>query len=111
MADFSAISQSAAITFLVSGGLMYEAIAASCSSPQTTEINAGKRATTLMKWVYLGIGQGMIFVIVAAIIAANTGGSVVGALAGGGLAAVLMYASYWHAKKAGLANQGPGTEG
>jgi hypothetical protein len=31
-------------------------------------------------------------------------------LAGGGLAAVLLYAQYAHAKQAGLANPGPGTE-
>lgn len=45
--------------FLVSAGVMYEIIAAACSSPQTTELNAGARAKTLMKWVHLGVVQGL----------------------------------------------------
>lgn len=106
-----AVGAEAALSFMVSGGLVYEIIAAACSSPQTTEINAGKRADTLMKWVYLGIGQSAIFVGVAALIAAKTGKGDVNAIILGGLtAAGMMLASYEHAKKAGLANSAPGTE-
>lgn len=95
------------IAFLVSAGLVYEIIAAACSSPQTTEINAGRRAETLMKWVYLGIGQAAIFVAAAAYIDPKHRMPI---LAGGILAGALMYAQYVHAKRAGLENGGPGTE-
>jgi len=42
------------VAFLVSAGLVYECIAKACSSPQTAELNAEKRAETLMKWVNIG---------------------------------------------------------
>ena len=58
---------STGIAFLVSAGIVYEIIAAACSSPQTTEINASKRADTLMKWVNLGIAQAALFVFAAAV--------------------------------------------
>mgnify|MGYP003344388595 CR=1 FL=1 len=45
--------------------VLYEIIAAACSSPQTTEINAATRADTLMKWVNLGIAQAVVFVVAA----------------------------------------------
>jgi len=95
------------IAFLVSAGIMYEIIAAACSSPQTTEINAGARADTLMKWVHMGIGQGVIFIVIAAVVDPKHRRAIIG---GGALAAVLMYGQYVHAKRAGLANGGPPTE-
>jgi hypothetical protein len=95
------------IAFLVSAGVMYEIIAAACSSPQTTELNAATRADTLMKWVHLGVGQGVLFVAVAAIVDARHRRAI---LAGGLLAAVLLYFQYAHAKQAGLASGGPPTE-
>jgi hypothetical protein len=95
------------IAFLVSAGVMYEIIAAACSSPQTTELNAHRRADTLMKWVNLGVGQGILFVVLAAIWDAKHRRPI---LLGGTLAAVLLYGQYWHAKTAGLASGGPGTE-
>lgn len=95
------------IAFLVSAGIVYEIIAAACSSPQTTEINAGKRATTLMKWVYLGIGQAAIFIIAAAVLDKSHWKPII---FGGLLAAVLMYGQYWHARDAGTKNPGPSTE-
>jgi uncharacterized membrane protein YdcZ (DUF606 family) len=100
-------SGSNGVAFLVSAGLVYEAIAAACSSPQTTELNAGSRAPTLMKWVNLGVGQAILFVIIAAAIDSKHRLAI---LAGGGTAAVLMYAQYAHAKSAGLKNGGPPTE-
>ena len=58
MADFASPgTNSDGIAFLVSAGIVYEIIAAACSSPQTTEINAGTRADTLMKWVHIGLAQ------------------------------------------------------
>ncbi len=99
--------QSNGIAFLVSAGIMYEIVAAACSSPQTTEINAKTRADTLLKWVYIGLGQGVIFVLAAAIIDQRHAQPI---LAGGILAGVLMYVSYIHAKQAGLRSSEPGTE-
>lgn len=98
---------SAGVAFLVSAGVMYEIIAAACSSPQTTELNAATRAGTLMKWVHLGVAQGVLFVGAAA---AFDRANRVPILAGGGAAAVLLYAQYAHAKRAGLAAGGPPTE-
>lgn len=99
-----------AIAFMVSGGLVYEIIAAACSSPQTTEINADSRAETLMKWVHLGLVQSAVFVGVASYIAVKTGHSAKPVIAGGLLGASMMYASYLHAKAAGLSSDLPGTE-
>jgi uncharacterized membrane protein len=110
MADIGAISAGDASAFLISAGLVYEIIAAACSSPQTAEINASKRSSTLMKWVHLGLVQSAIFVGAGAWIAAKTDGNPHMVIAGGTLAAVMMYGSYWHALDAGLAEGGQGTE-
>lgn len=95
-----------AIAFMVAAGLVYEIIAAACSSPQTTEINAGVRADTLMKWVVIGMVQAAVFVLIAAAMDKEKWP----ALLGGGLAGAMMWASYAHAKSAGLKNGGPTTE-
>ena len=75
------------------------------SSPQTTEINAAKRADTLMKWVLIGdavaIGGG--------IAGAAISKSMIPLLAAGGVA-IAMHLLYAHAKKAGLTNGGQPTE-
>jgi hypothetical protein len=111
-ADFNtAAGGSTGIAFLVSAGIVYEIIAAACSSPQTTEINAGSRAGTLMKWVHLGIAQAALFVGVAAYIDRK---NAVAIITGGGAAAGLLYAQYTHARTAGLRSAAagqPGTEG
>lgn len=103
----SAINSSDGVAFLVSAGLVYEAIAAACSSPQTMEINAEARAGTLMKWVHLGVGQAILFVILAAMWDKRHRQAII---FGGGLAAGLMYWQYVHARDSGLRNGGPGTE-
>jgi hypothetical protein len=103
----NALSGENGVAFLVSAGLVYEAIAAACSSPQTMEINARARAGTLMKWVHLGVAQAALFVVLAAWVDKRHRGAI---LAGGGLAAVLMYGQYMHAKSAGLKSCEPGTE-
>ena len=107
MADLVSADRGDGIAFLVSAGIVYEIIAAACSSPQTTEINASSRADTLMKWVHLGIGQAAVFVAIAAAIDVRHRRSII---AGGALAGALMYAQYVHAKKAGLASDQPPTE-
>lgn len=101
------LSDSNGIAFLVSAGIVYEIIAAACSSPQTTEINASARADTLMKWVYLGLAQSALFIFVAASIDTKHRNAIIG---GGVTAGVLMWAQYAHAKQAGLSSNKPGTE-
>jgi hypothetical protein len=108
MADVgTAVKGSSGIAFLVAAGIVYEIIAAACSSPQTTEINAASRADTLMKWVHLGIGQAAVFIAIAAWMDRPHRTAI---LAGGITAGGLMYVQYAHAKRAGLASALPGTE-
>lgn len=95
------------IAFLVSAGIVYEIIAANCSSPQTTELNANQRAETLMKWVHLGLGQSVIFVAAAAMFDKSHAKPTI---IGGVLAAAMMYGLYSHAKISGLNSDLPGTE-
>jgi hypothetical protein len=100
-------TKGAGVAFIVSAGVVYEIIAACCSSPQTTEINASTRADTLMKWVNLGVAQSALFIGVAAAIDKTNR---VAILAGGATAAALLYGQYIHARNAGLASDAPGTE-
>jgi hypothetical protein len=95
------------VAFLVSAGIVYEIIAAACSSPQTTEINADRRSGTLMKWVHIGIAQAALFVAAAAYFDRAHRKEII---VGGVTAGVLMYAQYWHARDAGMKSSAPGTE-
>jgi hypothetical protein len=101
------VSPGNGVPFLVSAGIVYEIIAAACSSPQTAEINADTRAETLMKWVKIGLVQSALFVSIAVLVDREHWRPLV---AGGGMAAVLMTVSYRHAMVSGLANPGPSTE-
>lgn len=103
----SAVQGGDGIAFLVSAGIVYEIIAAACSSPQTTEINASSRADTLMKWVWVGVGMSAVFVGVAAWIDRKHRKAIIG---GGVTAAIMMLAAYFHARNAGLKSTAPGTE-
>lgn len=96
------------VAFLVSAYGVYEVIAANCSSPQTTELNADKRAATLMKWVHLGIAQSAVLVAISVVVFDRK--LAVPIIAGAALAAGFMEASYLHAKKTGLENGGATTE-
>lgn len=96
----------AGVPFLVSAAVMYDIVAATNSSPQTTEINAAARAETLMKWVNIGLLQGAAFIALAAIFDDDRWAIV----AGGGLAAVLLWVQYIHARNSGLAKPGPSSE-
>lgn len=93
------------VAFLVSAGVVYEIIAAACSSPQTTELNAAARSETLMKWVKLGVAQGLLFVAVAAIYDRKHAVPIV---TGGGLATILLFVQYRHAQVSGLAKHAAG---
>lgn len=106
MAEAQLIGSENAVTFMVSAGLVYEIIAAACSSPQTMEINAAARADTLMKWVKIGLIQSAFFVAIAVCLDSERWP----AAAGGSLAALAMWLSYSNAMKSGLANGGPTTE-
>ena len=103
----TAVGGSHGVAFLVSAGIVYEIIAAACSSPQTAEINADQRAGTLMKWVHIGIGMAALFVAAAAVLDRKHRAAII---AGAVLAAALMYGAYRYAMYAGLASPLPGTE-
>jgi hypothetical protein len=106
VADLSALGISDAQTFMIAAGLVFEIIAAFCSSPQTAELNAHARADTLMKWVGLGLGASAVFVAIAAW--PLRGG--LAALWGGALAGLILGAAYVYAKHSGLKSTLPGTE-
>ena len=93
--------------FLIAATLTYDAVAKACSSPQTAELNAEKRAGTLMKWVNIGTIEGLGLVVLAAAIDRQHRLEI---LLGGGLAAAITYGEYLHAKKSGLENPGTPTE-
>lgn len=95
------------VAFLVSAGLVYEVIAAACSSPQTLEVNAKIRAGTMVKWVNIGVAQAALFVGAAAVLDRENRWAI---LLGGTTAAALMYVQYMHAKRAGLASDEEPTE-
>ena len=95
-----------AIKVAVYATLMYDIISATNSSPQTTEINAQKRAATLMKWVHLGIVQGLFFVAIGMYLDKDRWPP----LMGGGLAAIILYAQYRHALWSGTQHPGEPTE-
>lgn len=93
--------------FLIAATLTYDAVAKACSSPQTAELNADKRAPTLMKWVNVGTAEALALVVLAATIDREHRLEI---LAGGFLAATITYVEYLHAKQAGLKNGGTPTE-
>jgi hypothetical protein len=95
-----------AVAMLVAAGLVMECIAASCSSPQTAEINAAKRQATLMKWVHMGILESAVLIGVGVLFTKRPGPILLGGVLAGGT----MYAQYRHALKAGLKSNAPGTE-
>lgn len=93
--------------FLVAAAVVYDIIAATNSSPQTTEINARLRAHTLMKWVNIGTVQALGFIGLAAIGDRQNRGPI---LAGGTLAAGAMYVQYIYARDCGVKSAAPVTE-
>lgn len=101
------IAGSRGIAFLVGATLMADMVAKACSSPQTAEINANKRAETLMKWVNVGLIEGAVFIVIAAVLEPDNRNAF---LAGGALEGTITYYEYQYAKKSGLSNPGPSTE-
>lgn len=99
-------SENVAVTVAIYAALTYDIISATNSSPQTTEINAAKRADTLMKWVKLGLAQAAIFIAIGMALDKRRWPP----LLGGGLAGVLLWFQYEHAKESGLKNGGATSE-
>lgn len=95
-----------ALKVAVYATLTYDIISATNSSPQTSEINAKKRAPTLMKWVYIGLIQAAGFGILGAILDEDTWPPIVGV----GIASTILWIQYHHAIQAGLDNPEKGTE-
>jgi K+-transporting ATPase A subunit len=106
MAGAIGANETDAVTFMVSAGLVFEIVAAFCSSPQTAEINADKRANTLMKWVKIGLIEAALFVAIAVLLDKGKWH----ALLGGSLAGGTMALAYIYAKHAGLNSLESGTE-
>lgn len=98
---------STGVAFVVSGGIVFEIIAFACSSPQTAEINIRKREETLMKWVHLGQGLSLVFIVAAAIMDKRYAKPII---AGGATAMIAAELFYMHARAAGMAKPGPETE-
>jgi hypothetical protein len=95
-----------AVVIAVYAALVYDIISATNSSPQTTEINAGARAQTLMKWVHLGLLQAAVFVAIGVALHPKHWPPLVG----GGLAGTALYAQYLHARDSGTRSGGTPTE-
>jgi hypothetical protein len=106
-----ASSGNVAVTVAVYAALTYDIISATNSSPQTTEINAARRADTLMKWVYLGLAQAALFAALGYFFEKKSGRPGWPPVLGAGIAGGLLWVQYLHAKQAGLEKAGmPGTE-
>lgn len=99
-------SASAANEVAIYAIMMYTVIAGTCSSPQTTEINAKSRSKTLMKWVHLGVAQGALLTAIGMYLDKRRWPPLVGA----GIAGAMLYSSYIHANASGLKSGKPGTE-
>lgn len=100
-----------ALTIAIYAALTYDIISATNSSPQTTEINAARRASTLMKWVYIGLAQAILFAAIGYYFEKKSGRPGWPPVMGVVIAGSLLYFQYDHAKRAGLAKAGmPGTE-
>lgn len=105
------IGDSPALTIAVYAALTYDIISATNSSPQTTEINASRRADTLMKWVYIGLAQAILFATLGYILERKRGKPGWPPVMGVAIAASLLWIQYVHAKNAGLRASGmPGSE-
>jgi hypothetical protein len=100
-------TESDAIAFLVSAGIVYEIIAKDVSSPQTCELNAADRAPTLMKWVHVGQAEAAVFIGLACYFQPAHAKPI---LLGGVMAGVITEVEYLYARRSGLKNPGPPTE-
>jgi hypothetical protein len=84
-----------------------EIMAKDVSSPQTTELNAGTRAPTLMKYVHIGQAESLGVIILAAYWDKSYRTPI---LVGGLMGIAVNEVLYQYAKRQGLQNPGPPTE-
>lgn len=101
---------SPAETMGIFAALTYDIISATNSSPQTTEINAHKRAETLMKWVKIGLVQAVIFGVLGMSLEIKANRPYWPPALGSGLAGVMLWAQYIYALNCGVNSTAPGTE-
>lgn len=106
MVNMPEFSGGPAVKVAVYAALTYDIISATNSSPQTTEINAAVRAETLLKWVKIGLAQAALFAVIGIILDDEKWPPALGS----GLAGILLWIQYIHAKEKGLENPGPSTE-
>jgi membrane protein required for beta-lactamase induction len=99
-----------AVTMAVYAALVYDVISATNSSPQTTEINARKRAETLMKWVHVGLAQAAIFAVLGIALEVKAHRPAWPPALGSGMAASMLYVQYVYARNSGISKPGPETE-
>jgi hypothetical protein len=95
------------IAFIISYTMCGEIMAKDVSSPQTTELNADKRAPTLMKYVHIGQVESAVVIALAAYWDKGFRKPI---LVGGILGIAVNEALYQHAKAQGIKNPGPPTE-
>jgi hypothetical protein len=86
----------AGIAFLAACDAAYNAYGATNSSPQTTQLFAGERETTLMKWVWMGGAQAIGLTVFASWISRS-----LWPLIGGAAVTAIMHSMYRHAVKCG----------
>jgi hypothetical protein len=101
---------SPAVVVAVYAALTYDVISATNSSPQTTEINADKRAETLMKWVKLGLAQAVLFAGIGIALEFASKRPIWPPLLGTALAGGMLWVQYIHALNSGMQSDKPGTE-
>jgi heme/copper-type cytochrome/quinol oxidase subunit 3 len=101
---------SPAITVAIYAALTYDIISATNSSPQTTEINAQKRAATLMKWVFIGLAQAIFFGYLGWYFERKQNRPGWPPVMGVAIAGSLLWFQYEYAKAEGLKNGGASTE-
>jgi len=95
------------IAFVIGAASMAEFVAKACSSPQTVEINAKKRAPTMMKWVVIGLLEGALLIGVTIFFDKKYS---VPMIAGAAVEGIITYAEYAHGRNSGLSQPGPTTE-
>jgi len=95
------------IAFIISYTMCGEIMAKDVSSPQTTELNAGTRAPTLMKYVHIGQVESAAVIVLAAWWDKSYRKPI---LLGGIAGIAVNEALYLYAKNQGMTNPGPPTE-
>lgn len=100
-----------AVTVAIYAALTYDIISATNSSPQTTHINASRRASTLMLWVYIGLAQAVLFAFLGYYFETKSNRPGWPPVLGVAIAGSLLYFQYIYARDRGLREAGmPGTE-